>query len=82
MAENYCNTLLELMEKAENIIKGWMKSDKQIYEAYYLAFQSAFNEFNDSPKCLAIFSDKHIRTEKGINEIETDRKLTKIVTLF
>ncbi|CAD8124778.1 unnamed protein product [Paramecium sonneborni] len=81
-AEGYCNSILELMDKAQNIIKNYMQNDHKVQSAYLAAFTAAFNEINDSPFFLALFSDLLIKAEKGINETETDKKLNKIVSLF
>ena len=48
-------------------------------QAYQTAFSHPFNEINDSPFFLALYTDKLIRDEKGISEVETDKKLNRIL---
>lgn len=40
------------------------------------------NKNEKSPMWLAIYTDIIIRSEKGVNEMETDKRLSKIVSLF
>ncbi|CAK58816.1 unnamed protein product (macronuclear) [Paramecium tetraurelia] len=59
-----------------------MQNDVKLISAYETAFTTAFNEIQDSHQYLAIYADVSIRSEKGVNEIETDKKLNKIFSLF
>lgn len=40
------------------------------------------NKNEKSPLWLAIYTDIIIRSEKGVNEMETDKRLSKIVSIF
>lgn len=43
---------------------------------------SVINKNEKSPMWLVIYTDIIIRNQKGVNEMETDKKLSKIVSLF
>ncbi|CAD8042797.1 unnamed protein product [Paramecium primaurelia] len=82
LAENLCNQILEIMEKAKDIIKTQMQNSSKLIQAYQNAFTTAFNEVEEAPFYVALFADMLIKSDKGINEIETDIKLNKIFSLF
>ncbi|CAD8206715.1 unnamed protein product [Paramecium octaurelia] len=82
LAEQYCNQMFDLMEKTLQTIKNYMQNDIKLISAYETAFTAAFNELQESFFQLAVYADIQIRSQKGVNEIETDKKLNKIFSLF
>ncbi|CAD8125779.1 unnamed protein product [Paramecium sonneborni] len=81
-AELYFTRMLEVMEKAQSILKNQLLDEPEIQKSYSGAFMSVINKNEKSPMWLAIYTDIIIRSEKGVNEMETDKKLGKIVSVF
>ncbi|CAK68276.1 unnamed protein product (macronuclear) [Paramecium tetraurelia] len=81
-AELYFTRMLEVMEKAQSILKNQLQDEPEIQKSYSGAFMLVINKNEKSPMWLAIYTDIIIRSEKGVNEMETDKRLSKIVSLF
>ncbi|CAD8209055.1 unnamed protein product [Paramecium pentaurelia] len=81
-AELYFTRILEIMEIAQNILKQQLYDEPEIQKSYSGAFMCVINKNEKSPMWLAIYTDIIIRSEKGVNEMETDKRLSKIVSLF
>ncbi|CAD8111381.1 unnamed protein product [Paramecium primaurelia] len=81
-AELYFTRMLEVMEKAQNILKNQLQDEPEIQKSYSGAFMLVINKNEKSPIWLAIYTDIIIKSDKGVNEMETDKRLSKIVSLF
>ncbi|CAD8179766.1 unnamed protein product [Paramecium octaurelia] len=81
-AELYFTNILLLMEKAEDIFKNQLEKEPEVQSLYEEAIMYLINKHEKSPKFLAIYIDIIIRREKGRKEIEGDKRLPQIVSLF
>ncbi|CAD8126267.1 unnamed protein product [Paramecium sonneborni] len=81
-AELYFTRIGNIMNKAQNILKNQLQDEPEIQKSYSGAFMFVINKNEKSPLWLAIYADIVIRNQKGVNEMETEKKFSKIVSLF
>lgn len=76
-------SLLDLKDKYDNLLKNAFNQDKQFAQTLNQAFESFINLSPKSPEYISLFIDEKLKKGlKGISEEEVDQILDKVMMLF
>jgi cullin 3 len=80
---DFVQTLLELKDKFDGIIRKSFGSDKHFQNTLNQSFENFINLNVRSPEYISLFMDEKLRKGlKGINEDDTEVVLDKVMMLF